>query len=82
MIVSYILYICKKSPCKKQNFFYNLAQSNILYSHSTPTMNITHRVLIIVALIILSGLYIVPWNQFGVDNAFLNKPYTLGLDLQ
>ncbi|MBC7503889.1 protein translocase subunit SecD [Candidatus Gracilibacteria bacterium] len=45
-------------------------------------MNITHRVLIIVALIILSGLYIVPWNQYGVDNAFLNKPYTLGLDLQ
>ncbi len=45
-------------------------------------MNITHRVLVIVWLIILSGLYIVPWNQFGIDNAFLNKPYTLGLDLQ
>ena len=45
-------------------------------------MNITHRVLVIVALIILSGLYIVPWNQYGIDNAFLNKPYTLGLDLQ
>lgn len=45
-------------------------------------MNITHRVLIVVALIIVSGLYIVPWNQYGIDNDFLNKPYTLGLDLQ
>jgi protein-export membrane protein SecD len=45
-------------------------------------MNITHRVLVIVALIVTSGLYIVPWNQYGIDNAFLNKPYTLGLDLQ
>ncbi len=45
-------------------------------------MNITHRVLLIAALIVLSGLYIVPWNQYGIDNAFLNKPYTLGLDLQ
>ncbi len=45
-------------------------------------MNITHRLLAVIALIILSGLYIVPWNQYGIDNAFLNKPYTLGLDLQ
>lgn len=45
-------------------------------------MNITQRVLVIVALVIVSGLYIVPWNQYGIDNAFLNKPYTLGLDLQ
>lgn len=45
-------------------------------------MKITQRVLLIVALIITSGLYIVPWNQYGIDNVFLNKPYTLGLDLQ
>lgn len=45
-------------------------------------MNITQRVLVIVALIVVSGLYIVPWHQYGIDNAFLNKPYTLGLDLQ
>jgi preprotein translocase subunit SecD len=45
-------------------------------------MNITHRLLAVIALIILSGLYIVPWNQYGIDNAFLNKSYTLGLDLQ
>ncbi len=45
-------------------------------------MNIRNRVLVIVALVIASGLYIVPWNQYGVDSAFLNKPYTLGLDLQ
>lgn len=45
-------------------------------------MNITQRVLVIVALIVTAGLYIVPWNQYGIDNAFLNKPYTLGLDLQ
>lgn len=45
-------------------------------------MNITHRVLAIVWLIILSWLYIVPWNHYGIENAFLNKPYTLGLDLQ
>lgn len=45
-------------------------------------MNITHRVLVVLSLIIVSGLYILPWNQYGIDNAFLNKPYTLGLDLQ
>ena len=45
-------------------------------------MNIRNRVLIIVWLIVASGLYIVPWNQYGVDNAWLNRPYTLGLDLQ
>lgn len=45
-------------------------------------MNIRNRVLVIVWLVIASGLYIVPWNQYGVDNAWLNKPYTLGLDLQ
>lgn len=45
-------------------------------------MNITHRLLVVVALIVLSALYILPWSQYGVDNAFLNKPYTLGLDLQ
>ncbi len=45
-------------------------------------MNIRNRVLIIIALLVLSGLYIVPWNQYGIDSAWLNKPYTLGLDLQ
>lgn len=45
-------------------------------------MNITHRVLVVLSLIIASGLYILPWNQYGIENAFLNKPYTLGLDLQ
>ena len=45
-------------------------------------MNITQRVLVIVTLFVTAGLYIVPWNHYGIDNAFLNKPYTLGLDLQ
>ncbi len=45
-------------------------------------MNIRNRVLVIAWLIIASGLYIVPWNQYGIDSAWLNKPYTLGLDLQ
>lgn len=35
-------------------------------------------------LIIFSSLYIFPWKQMGIDTGsdFLNKPYTLGLDLQ
>lgn len=45
-------------------------------------MNIRNRVLIVIAIILASWLYIVPWSQYGVDNSFLNKPYTLGLDLQ
>ncbi len=64
----------------KGNIFATICPSII--SISIIRMNITHRVLVIVALIIASGLYILPWNQYGIDNAFLNKPYTLGLDLQ
>lgn len=30
----------------------------------------------------LAGLYIVPWQKFGVNAEWLNKPYTLWLDLQ
>lgn len=45
-------------------------------------MSIKQRVLIVIALIVTSGLYIVPWEHFGVQNAFLDKQYTLGLDLQ
>ena len=45
-------------------------------------MNITHRVILVVLLFLAAGLYIVPWSQYGVNTAFLNKPYTLGLDLQ
>ena len=45
-------------------------------------MNITRRVLLIIGLVLISGFYIVPWNHYGIDTPFLNKPYTLGLDLQ
>ena len=45
-------------------------------------MNIRNRVLIVIAIILTAWLYIVPWSQYGIDNSFLNKPYTLGLDLQ
>lgn len=42
-----------------------------------------HRLLLAISLIVLSGLYVFPWNNFGITPpAFLSKPYTLGLDLQ
>lgn len=45
-------------------------------------MSLNQRVLLIVAMIVVSALYIVPWEKYGVQNAFLDKKYTLGLDLQ
>lgn len=47
-------------------------------------MKITTKFFFSVLLIIASALYIFPWKHFGIDlgSDFLNKPYTLGLDLQ
>ncbi len=45
-------------------------------------MNIKKQFLLVFALVLMCGLYILPWKQFGVNTDFLNKPYTLGLDLQ
>jgi protein-export membrane protein SecD len=45
-------------------------------------MHLRNRVIFIVFIFISAGLYIVPWHQYGVDVAWLNRPYTLGLDLQ
>lgn len=45
-------------------------------------MTLTQRAFIAIFLIILSTLYIVPWDKMGIDIPLLSKPYTLGLDLQ
>lgn len=47
-------------------------------------MNIIWRFVFAMIIIVLSTLYIVPWKSLGinVNNDFLNKPFTLGLDLQ
>lgn len=45
-------------------------------------MPLYQRLFLACILIILSALYIVPWKNFGIHIDFLNKPYTLGLDLQ
>lgn len=45
-------------------------------------MKLSHRVGIVIGLIALSGLYILPWKQYGSENSFLTKQFTLGLDLQ
>ena len=47
-------------------------------------MNVVWRFIFAVAIIVLSALYIFPWKNVGItiDNEFLNKQYTLGLDLQ
>lgn len=45
-------------------------------------MHLRNRVIFILLVLISAGLYIVPWHQYGVDIAWLNRPYTLGLDLQ
>ncbi len=47
-------------------------------------MNITLRFLFAMTIIVLSSLYIFPWKSVGIDfgESFINKNYTLGLDLQ
>jgi protein-export membrane protein SecD len=46
-------------------------------------MNQKHRLLIAIGLIVLSTLYVFPWDKVGITPpAFLAKPFTLGLDLQ
>lgn len=45
-------------------------------------MTLTKRAILATTLIILSGLYIIPWDKMGMDIPALSKPYTLGLDLQ
>lgn len=45
-------------------------------------MTLNQRAFFIVVMMLLSVLYIVPWEKYGIDNAFLNKRYTLWLDLQ
>lgn len=64
--------------CKFLENFYNQVVF-LFYS-----MKVIWRFIIAVVLIVSSALYIFPWKSIGIniDNAFLNKPYTLGLDLQ
>ena len=45
-------------------------------------MKLSHRFFFVIFLVVLSLVYIIPWDKFGIDIAFLAKPYTLGLDLQ
>lgn len=45
-------------------------------------MKLSYRVAMALTLIVLSGLYILPWDKMGFDIPLLSKPYTLGLDLQ
>lgn len=45
-------------------------------------MKLTQKLLLVLVLSLAAGAYLLPWSQFGVTNTFLNKPYTLGLDLQ
>lgn len=45
-------------------------------------MSVTQRFILAVVLILGAGLLILPWKQFGIDTEWLNRPYTLGLDLQ
>lgn len=47
-------------------------------------MKISTKFILSVILILASALYIFPWKNVGINinNNFLNKPYTLGLDLQ
>ena len=45
-------------------------------------MKLSYRVAMALTLIILSGLYILPWDKMGFTVPLLSKPYTLGLDLQ
>ena len=71
------------------HFFFSLAKTasfSILcevFSIIQSYMNQKHRLLIAIGLIVLSTLYVFPWDKLGITPpAFLAKPYTLGLDLQ
>lgn len=44
-------------------------------------MKLTYRLLLIVALALVSVLYIFPWDKYGVELPTWVKPYKLGLDL-
>ncbi len=45
-------------------------------------MKLSHRLLFVVLLVLICGIYIFPWSKIGIDIPALSKPYTLGLDLQ
>jgi preprotein translocase subunit SecD len=45
-------------------------------------MTLTQRTVFSLSIILLSTIYIIPWDKLGVDIPALSKPYTLGLDLQ
>jgi protein-export membrane protein SecD len=45
-------------------------------------MKLSHRVLFVIFLVLLTGSYIFPWGKVGISIPFLEKPFTLGLDLQ
>lgn len=44
-------------------------------------MKLTYRLLLIVALTLVSALYVFPWDKYGVELPTWVKPYKLGLDL-
>jgi protein-export membrane protein SecD len=45
-------------------------------------MNLTQRTIVTLSVLLLSTIYIIPWDTLGIDIPALSKPYTLGLDLQ
>ena len=44
-------------------------------------MKLSYRLLLIVVLAVISGLYVFPWNTYGIATPSWVKPYKLGLDL-
>lgn len=45
-------------------------------------MKLSHRILFVVLLVLVTGAYIFPWSKVGLDFPAFSKPFTLGLDLQ
>jgi preprotein translocase subunit SecD len=47
-------------------------------------MKLSHRVFLIILLVVTCVLYVFPWSMVGITNVpnFVKKPFTLGLDLQ
>lgn len=66
----------------KKFFLANIRVFFIIWKIISFIMSITKKFLLVMMLIIISGLYILPWKNFGINNDFLSKSYVLGLDLQ
>ncbi len=44
-------------------------------------MKLSYRLLLIIVLAVISGLYVFPWNTYGITTPNWVRPYKLGLDL-